>query len=615
MEHPSAKYDAEGSGGIINIKTKKNFLKGLYGSVGANAGGSIYDKKLHPDANGNVNLNYRTDRNSISFTYSPSYNSGSNIIYDKVLFGDGYNSVNETNSLLKDYRLNNVAKFGDDYKLSPKDALGASVTATLASEKTLCDPTDNVSVTSTDGTELYKTFSSLNDTSKSSFLTANAYYTHTFNEATGQDLSLNFDYSHYDSNDDYFVNNYVGPASATDVTGLIPVEQVNLNNQVINIYSAKADYSTLLFNKVKCETGLKWATTGTNNLSSENEVRNDFDYNETIAAGYVNLSTAFGRKWMLQGGLRYEHTFSTGDWVSLGTETSKNYGHLFPNILITFMPSKWRFTLNYAQRVSRPSFSQLNPSSLIVDAHTSIVGNPNLDPQISNSLYFNVGYSQFLNMTAFLNSTDDMITQVLTVGDDGYQNYKWDNFGKMNLSGLSLNFTQLPITKWLSLTVNVAGLYFESTSEKVVAGNEYVNSRFCVNASGSMDFVLPKGITATIDAFGMSKFAYAQYIIDPMFSSGFAIKKSIMNDKGMISLNVSDIFGTMKSNLSYYDTDYSTAPISRIEQKFPGQRRIMLGFTWKFGAGKSSSHRTHQATEEEKRINTNAGGVNNAGGM
>ena len=609
MEHPSAKYDAEGSGGIINIKTKRNFLKGLSGSIGVNGGGSVCGGGFYPQANGSLNLNYRTDENNVYLTYSPRYQSDYMTKYGKTLFGENYGSDIESWSVYETKELSNVIRVGDDLKLSTKDAVGASVTGTFSDTKMLADPLENKTVTSIGGTEMYRTFSSLNDSSKSSFLTGNAYYTHTFNEAMGEELTLNFDYSYFDSNDDYFVGNYIAPAGASGIGGLDPAMQINLNSQKINIYSGRVDYSTIVFKMMKLETGLKFANTSTGNLSSENAVRNDFNYNEAIAAAYVNASAAFGPKLVFQGGLRYEHTFSDGDWITSGKKTSKNYGHLFPNVMLSYMPFKWRFTLNYSQRVSRPSFSQLNPSTMLMDSQTSIVGNPDLAPQITNMIAFSTGYSQFLNLSAMYISMDDLITQVLTVRDDGYQMYKWDNFGTMQMAGLSASFTQIPITKWMAFTVNLEGLYTKSVNTTLVEGSDYVNEGFSLQAMASLDFTLPKDFTASLSGFGMSTMKMAQYVVDPIINTELSVKKSIMEGRGVISLKVGDLFGTSRANLSYYAPGYDKEPVSRIEQSFLSQRNIVVGFTWNFGSGKPSRSTTHQATEEEQRVLNNTGGV------
>lgn len=610
IEHPSAKYDASGSGGIINIKTKKNFMKGLNGTIGGNVGSGIFQKKPYPSVDGTLALSYRTDRNSASVTYSPSYKTNLMTIKNKSLFGEGNKSSMDNNSVLKMKEGSQLVKVGDDYKLTKKDVVGVNFSGVFTDGYNGCSPDENVSVTNIDGVPVMKTFTKIDATEKTSFLTSNANYTHTFNEALGKSLALNFDYSYYGAGNDYHTYYYPAPAGATTAPSVDPTVKYTVNDQYINILSGKADYSTVLFKRIQFETGAKWAKTQTDNRSDDTGVRNDFIYSEQIAAGYVSASAALSQKWMVQAGLRYEHTFADGNWLTSGTKTSKNYGDFFPNALISFNPGKWRFALVYSRRIDRPSFGQLNPSSILTDSHTAISGNPDLDPQISSTYALSIGYSQYLSMSLAYVSQNNYIMQVLKINDTtGFQNFTWDNYGKFQIGAASVSLTQLPLTKWMNFTLSVSALDMKSTASGTGAVNGTVNKRLAVQCYGSLDFTLPKDISASLDVNYMSKMAVAQYIIDPMWVASFSMRKMVFNGRGWVTLKFNDIFRTTSSSLSYFSPDNKTTPVMRFEQHYPVQQKIVLGFTWRFGSSTSGARREHQATDEEKRIHNDAGGM------
>jgi hypothetical protein len=107
----------------------------------------------------------------------------------------------------------------------------------------------------------------------------------------------------------------------------------------------------------------------------------------------------------------------------------------------------------------------------------------------------------------------------------------------------------------------------------------------------------------------MSKMAVAQYIIDPMWNASFSMRKLVFNGRGWVTLKFNDIFRTTNSCLSYYSPDDKSTPVMRFEQRYPVQQKIILGFTWRFGSSTSGARKEHQATDEERRIHKDAGGM------
>ena len=167
----------------------------------------------------------------------------------------------------------------------------------------------------------------------------------------------------------------------------------------INIYSAKVDYQTLLWKRVMFEAGAKWALSSTANTTLRQESglqvfdqTTKFTYDEHVGAAYFNAATSFGGKWSVKAGLRAEYTYSFGDWITVDQETRRSYLNLFPTVFVGYTPSQnWRFTTSYTRRINRPGYMYLNPTESYIDAHTWVVGNPELLPEINDDVMLAVG--------------------------------------------------------------------------------------------------------------------------------------------------------------------------------------------------------------------------------
>ena len=333
MAHPSAKYDAAGGGGIINIVTKKNFMQGFNGSVNLGYGGMYFDR-WDQSGDGSVNLNYRGRKTNTFLTYSARYDDMTAEMLSKSLYGaaNEYTMSNSSQLLIRNF--NQMFRAGNDWYISDKDVLGAIVTGTFRNSST--DTYGNNFTEHLLGEDILGRLNSeITNTYDFNGVSANLNYTHTFDPAKMQELTLNADYSWYDIGNTSRQSDIPDPM----ITALIPLDSTIFRQdaaQRLQIWSAKADYQQLFWQTGLLEAGLKWSRTVTDNNSVREDFYNNiwnynsnlsniFLYDEQIAAAYISAAKSFGTKWSVKIGLRGEYTYARGDWRSAGEKSTKSY--------------------------------------------------------------------------------------------------------------------------------------------------------------------------------------------------------------------------------------------------------------------------------------------------
>ncbi|HCV15108.1 MAG TPA: hypothetical protein DF637_02065, partial [Rikenellaceae bacterium] len=257
IAHPSSRYDAAGSGGIINIKTKKNFAKGINGSARIGYSGSPY-KHYYQSADGSLVLNYRTDKNSTSLSYSPRYNEGFNTFVTTTDMGGG--NTAESDTYLNRTTDAHSFKLSNDFFANKKNIFGFVVGGTLreTNDSTLYPATSKLFQS---GNLVEDSYADIKNKFGFNGLSANLNYTRIFKE--GQEITLNADYFYYDlGNKSNQLNTYLNDAGQEIKD---PLNFRINSSQFINIRSAKADYEQSIKKSGKIEAGVKWAMSTTDN--------------------------------------------------------------------------------------------------------------------------------------------------------------------------------------------------------------------------------------------------------------------------------------------------------------------------------------------------------------
>ncbi len=603
MQHPSAKFDAAGSGGIVNIKTKKSFINGLYGNVSASYNSYIY-KEYHQDANGSVNLNYRSRHANSYLTYTPRFSQGRIGLTSKTLFGQNYEKEQNSSSLMGGDNHRNYLKAGSDLYINDKNTIGFLVATNLSGGD--FDSFRNNMEIYTGNRLTEKAKSTINQTDNTNSIDANLYYTKTFSPTS--DLTVNADYNYFDiRNTSFQRNKYYDPDE------FIYAHSFKSDlKQYINIYSLKADYKNMFLKKGMIETGVKWTRTNTiNDMVRLDSLKKDYEYNETlssnfnyredISAAYLSVSYQFNPEWSVKAGVRGEYTDARGDWKNADTVTTQRYFNIFPTIFAGYTPSKnWRLSLSYTVRIQRPRFFQLNPFRVYIDANSYITGNPNLKPHFSHQVSLSAGYKSFLNFGLMLQRTGDFITQDPTFDNNTSEKQMiWSNFGTYTLIGANVSLSELPlIDKTLFLTVN--GFISNAISKSTV--RDYKESKIFSQIYGSLTAVLPKNFKIELNGHYQSGLPFGYMNIGSMYDINFGVKKSFWNNKGTLSLGIDNILSNMNSNVKIYENNILIYDLK--QQNFT--RKIKIGFNYKFG-NVQAKRRTNQRDDTSSRVGGGTG--------
>lgn len=608
MEHPSAKYDAAGQGGIINIKTKRNLLQGFNGSMGL-GGGGMYFKDIDETPLKQsywANLAFRGKKtNTFLNVYESSETFPIHIINDMNAEVFGFHQTGNTLHLEKSFNYN--VKMGNDWFIDDKNTLGVIFFVPGSVDGAYSKYSD---------TKMYRAgvleqedHTVINNGPNNSIQhNLNVNYTHIFSEERASEITANLDYYHNLSEDMISQVDTVVSTSAPLSPSIL--RKTMRTDNFYNIYSAKADYQSVVWKKFMLEAGGKWSLSHTDNTSLETETlmpdrATDFIYRENIGAAYVSLAGQLGPKWSFKAGLRGEYTNSFGDWKTSQSQTTRDYFDIFPTAFIGWQASeKLNLHASYTRRIDRPRYSQLNPTKMYVDAKTYTMGNPDILPQYSNGLGLGASFGQHLSMSLGYDFSHGIINQIPSYDLDGTQYLTWGNFGDQKIGAASVNVAALPVAKWLQWTASVTGLLGNSTS----ATSGITRDICAAFLYTDFTFLLPKDWKIDLDAFYQSPMTFGCYNMHTMWSSNLAVKKNFLEDKLTLTIRLDDIFRSMNTNLDILD-ESGTGGTTALQQLYSAQK-LVLDLTWNFGkAQKPMKQRKVGGFEEMNRVGSGSNGT------
>ncbi len=606
ITNPSAKYDAAGNSGIINIVFKKNKNFGTNGTVTLGAG---YTPDISTGrGNGSLSLNHRQGKINV-FGNGSVYTGGgfnTNEIYRKIPFEDNV-TIFDQHSVRRSTYQNYSVRTGIDYSISDKTTVGVLASAFLNNWDQPNAVSDSRILNG--DLSLRQTFQTVTQaTEKMNNLTGNFNVKHKFDDK-GKELTFDADYVRYGGNN---LNNLDTRYYQPD--GSIARESELVRNNMpstINIGVVKLDYAQTL-GKGKLETGLKSSyVTSDNNMTFEVKLdewtidpkrTNQFKYTENINAAYLNYGGKLGEKTTYQLGFRAEHTHSVGNSVTLNDVRDRNYLNLFPSVFISRnLDSSNVLNLSYSRRIDRPDYQSLNPFEFYLDPYTFQRGNPNLRPQYTHSVQLTHVYKSFLNTSLSYSRINDLIArdvprQIPAENTTYVTTENLDNQDNLNLA-VSL---PIPVAKWWTLQANFTGSY--NRYKTFYADELYEIEQFNYNIYASNQFTLGKEWTAELSGWYNSRSVYGFFVSKPQGMLSIGLQKSVWEKKGTFRLNVNDIFWTNKfrGSSQFQDIDL------QIRSTWPS-RQVRLTFTYRFGNQnvKGARQRNTGSDDLQQRVKSN----------
>ncbi|MCA5005931.1 TonB-dependent receptor domain-containing protein [Sphingobacterium bovistauri] len=597
ITNPSAKYDAEGQSGIINIILKKNIRTGLNGNVNASVGN--YD-----NYNAGVALNYRDNK----FNYFGSYNFryGRNLGEGKTTTIGLINGVQEPNSLITEttnesFRkgLNNSLRLGVDY---------------YANDKTTLSLGGNVSVRGNDRGEdlFYKSYRG----QSAAVVTPRTSRQHEDDlgydmmfdfkrvlKREGEEITANVTFGNdkEDGTNDYVQTNPSFVSNRSNRTG---ENGKNWNFQL--------DYVLPLGENHKFETGYRTTLRNSNDFQFSDTlnntawipdytVSNEFEMKSGVHALYANYQRMLGERVGLQLGLRAEDAYlntenksvdpvviATGNYIDKG---NLDYFRVYPSAFLTYEVNKEgdKVQLSYSRRVQRPRGWQVNPFVSLSDPLNIRQGNPNLMPEDIHAmeLSFAKFYSKWnFITTAYFRRVNDM-TQPLQYDEsdpiaamylDGKENatfMRWENVGSRNNAGLEL-ISKVNIFKWWDATAN-ANLYYQRVNPVESYNiNKVENIAWDVNLTTNVKFSTTTSMQIKGDYRAPMKTLQGK--MKSMHGVDFALRQDILKGKGSLLFNVRDVFDKRRfGGETYLPTRYSD-----FYHRW-SRRTFNLTFSYRFG--------------------------------
>jgi outer membrane receptor protein involved in Fe transport len=601
ITNPSAKYDAEGTAGIININLKKNQLGGLNGSV---YGGHQYNGQHGYSGGANINFKKGAWDSFATADVSRRTNMRTNTM-NRLFNGQDGQVTYEQSGHEEGTRFIPSLRLGTDYDLTKKHSVG--VMANLMFFRA-----DNDYQTESylrNGNPQQDTLISATNLIQGQFVNAtfNAHYLGKLDSA-GTTLSADLDYvSLNDQRDSDFLNHYT-PVN----TDGAPRQDLlySDNTPSYTIYSAKVDFTMPLKAKNKFEAGAK-----ASHVTSDNSLNffkrrngtqtldpgrsNHFIYKEDILAAYANFSTSFGEKWSLQGGLRAEQTVGEGHLVNKDSTNTRNYLNLFPSVFVSQKVSKdYQLTYNYSRRINRPRYDALNPFIFYLDPYTWATGNPYLRPQYTNSYQVTHAIKNTYNLTLAYAVTNDFMAEIPVQNvENNTTTFGQRNVDKFkNLSAALV--APVKVNKYWDISNNMTAAHQDYTI--VLEGQSLRNEQFFFYAQSTSNIQLPKKIRAELNLGYQGPLAYGLYKIAGNWGVDLGFKRSFLQDKMDLSVNATDLFRTRriigKANFN--------GNINEFDQYF-AQQSVRLNLRYRFNKGEKF---------ETKSRNTNLEELNRAGG-
>ncbi|ATP58446.1 hypothetical protein CPT03_19255 [Pedobacter ginsengisoli] len=583
MSNPSAKYDAAGNGGIINIQMKKNMKTGLNGSISLNGGASRNARYGSATI-----LNYRNEKLNVYGSYDYGYRGETEYLdFVRRFYDNGNIGSTPTRTSYQDTETDeplhtNNFRLGLDYELDSSNTLGFLINGNVG--KYTHDSKTGNRLISGDGSIINQMATTNYDQQNWKNLTYNVNYLHKFNKE-GRTFSADADFASNSFTSK--LNLKTTMLQSTDgQTGAITSRRGYVP-AITDVYLAKVDYTDPLNKTIKLESGLKSSF-----IQSDNNLRydilnngnweydtngsNHFKYKEQIHAGYLNFNQEF-KGFSVQAGLRGEYTRTEGHQITTDSLLTRSYFQLFPSVFVSKpLGSNHLIQAAYSRRIERPDYGDLNPFRMFRDPLLFYQGNPFLKPELINTFQLSHSFKGKYTTALNYNRTTDVITWLSGQIDSLNATFESpQNLSKLINYGVSFTASTTFFDWW-------NGTHFANIFRNEYKGNvqnsTFNNNTTSFSFNSQNSFKAGKGYTLELSGFYYSGSVYGISEYKGSYAISTGAQKAVLKDKGTIKLMINDIF---QSDRYREQTKYQN--IDMYTNKRPDSRRVMLSFSYRFG--------------------------------
>lgn len=591
---PPASYDAEGTGGIINIVLVKNLEEGVNGNFSVN---TAYG--LRPKFGASTNLNIRKGKVNIYSDFSANNEFlQEDVTITKAIRHEGTLLETESYSSRPAFRAFYNARLGLDYELSKKTTLGILVSGYTSQWR--LDAATSTTILA-DG-QLQET-SNLRSIEENNWWhgMANISLRHTFSNK-GK-LSLDYDYLNYQNDN---------PTDYTDRIQLgqyEPIQQhefISRKENPIHFHVFKADYTQPLNKKWNMELGVKSTMS---NFMNDNLVADleDGEYisrpnftdlitmDENILAGYFSTDWQISDKTSAKAGIRYEHTDIT--LVNrVETLTTRNYGNWFPSVFLSHNFNEHNSVqLSYSKRIWRPSLNALAPAFFFFSPNALIAGNPQIQATVARQ--FRASYRHKILMMTLQYSREEQSMswgQPTIIPEENLTVRVPVNMEDAQNAMFFVSFP-LQLAKWWEARFEM-GVGWQQ-HKPIFEGEVFTTNMFMTGFNGGQRFILPKEMTIEVDGYLMTSMNYGLSTQPLRGSFNIGIRKKI--GESSLTLNVQDVF-----NLgSFFANEYNRPDLNLVyHQIYQTEGSVFrLTYSHNFGNKKVKGNEQRQGASSEER--------------
>ncbi|KQC32340.1 TonB-dependent receptor [Nonlabens sp. YIK11] len=600
ITNPSANYDAEGVA-VININTSKGVSLGYKGSIN----GSYSIDEL---AKYQIGTSQFYKNNWVNIYANYSYNPRKDLKLDEAQVGffnpDGsrssrwftdFEKVTESDA----HNLNTAIDFTLD------DSNDISISANYSANNNQDVRTDVETFILPSGSMSFDGFDTNSDLAidrTTGFV--NAAWNNSFNEGAGRfSLEGNYIFTDRDKTQD-LLSTFFDQNGATTSTNSFFTDAA----QTIDIAVAKADYENTVgnyllkagakFSDVSSTSQLDFFDTNTGSRQFNAALSDRFIYDENIYAAYFQVDRDWDR-WAMALGLRAEQTDVEGDSRSLGQVNTQEYFELFPNLSVTNQVSdNHSLTLSYRRSIERPRYESLNPFTYFINDNNVNTGNPNLRPAFTNKVNLNWNIKNQYFFDAYYTRTDNALAIL------PFQNNQTNVVNSQNFNmdyelqySLDFQFYQF-LGNSIIFQAQTSLFYMENEFTAIQSGGVkqkndvtglYVSTLSSINLSDDRTF------SATLDLGYLSNILIGSYEFKNQITSGIGLRKSIWNNRAVITLDYDDIFLSqnqpLKSRYLNQDNEYLALPETNL---------ITIGFTYNFGNFRLNNNEVSTPEDQER---------------
>jgi hypothetical protein len=596
INNPSARFDAEGAAGVINIQLKKNNVDGVFGNIqiggqynglwAPTVGATLNVKKSKLSANGTLNYNEFANFNDLEINRNFTLDQGIS----------NFNQDSRITSRFKTPSFNGSA----NYEIDKNQNIGLNIQASSTS-----DVTTNKSgtVITNPGQSINNFIESFNDSKGDrNRLFTNLHYDAKL-DTLGTKLSADVDLTIMDSENTSLLNNKYW-------TGSNPLDGnrdrlLTSNDMYYTIFTSKVDLVKPLKGGKTLETGLKgsWVKSD-NDLNLGRAVEegpfnpdpnsNRFIYNENVLAAYLTLKGEVNPKVSYQAGLRGEYSDILGNSVTLNQVNKQEYFNLFPSVFVQHKVSeKYQIVYNANRRITRPNYRLLNPFIYYIDPLTSEQGNPQLTPQYSTNFEMNHVVNGAYQFTLGYSVTEDAFMQVFDQNQEDRTTTTFtDNFDKTK----NANFRAIipvEIKKWWNTSTMVQANYNQFKSQ---LGQDFLDvEQISYMLRSQQNFNLPKGFKVEVVGMYLSPQIWGQGQIKGLGWVDAGLTKSLMKDKLSLSVNGTDLFRTqiIRAKIDFADIDTSF-------RQYRSNQGVRFTLRYNFAKGESFRVKSSSGSTDER---------------